>query len=87
MNLDLLSIAICNGCFWSGLMDAAFPFYFDRLPKPFGCSKCMAFWSMTIYVLFYTFATVTIPIELLNLTIPFVSALVAAIGYRTFRLR
>lgn len=87
MNFDLFLIAIYNGCFWSGVMDAALPMYFDRLPKPFGCSKCMAFWSTLIYVLIYTFATVTIPIELINLTLPFVSALVAAFGYRTFRLR
>lgn len=87
MNLDLFLIAISNGCFWSGLMDATFPLYFDQLPKPIGCSKCMAFWSTLIYVATYTFATVTIPIELINFTFPFVSALVAAFGYRTFRLR
>lgn len=87
MNLDLFLIAICNGCIWSGVMDAALPRYFDRLPKPLGCSKCMAFWSMLIYVLFRTFAWFAVPMEIHNLTLPFVSALVAALGYRTFRLR
>lgn len=68
-------------------MDATFPRFFDQLPKPFGCSKCMSFWTTLIYVATYTFSTVTIPVELINLTIPFVAALVAAFGYRTFRLR
>lgn len=40
-----LLIGIFSGCIWSTVMDSAFPRMFDPLPKPFGCSKCMAFWS------------------------------------------
>lgn len=86
MSLDLFLIAICNGCFWSGIMDAALPRYFDQLPKPLGCSKCMAFWSM-LTNLIVNFVWYGLNFDADMLTLPFVSALVAAIGYRTFRLR
>ena len=67
-------------------MDTALPRYFDRLPKPFGCSKCMAFWSM-LTNLIVNFVWYGLNFDADMLTLPFVSALVAAFGYRTFRLR
>lgn len=80
MRLELFLIAIANGCAWSGLMDGAFPHLFHQLSKPFGCSKCMSFWSMLISVSL----NFQHPIEFM---LPFVSMLVAAFGFRTFTMR
>lgn len=54
MSLEIaFYIGIFSGAIWSTVMDSAFPHVFDRLIKPFGCSKCMAFWSALIASLIY----------------------------------
>lgn len=85
MKLELILWAICNGALISGLMDGAFPRYFDNLPKPFGCSKCMAFWTTTLYIAVRSIVLIPM-INYSDMCIPFVAFMVAAFGYRTFRL-
>jgi hypothetical protein len=54
MSLEIaFYIGIFSGAIWATIMDSAFPHVFDRLPKPFGCSKCMAFWSALVASFIY----------------------------------
>ena len=85
MNYGPILWAACNGLVWSGIMDKAFPRFFDHLPKPLGCSGCMAFWA----ALAYSITTTILPVPMFtpeSIAIPFVSLFTACIGYRTFRL-
>ena len=77
-------IAIFSGAFWSTIMDSAFPHVFDPLPKPFGCSKCMAFWSTLFSVgsLSYICGDLLLPVVLGSASL---AHLTAAFGSRTFR--
>jgi hypothetical protein len=85
MNYEPILWAACNGLVWSGIMDKAFPRFFDQLPKPFGCSGCMAFWAAVIASVIYTVP----PFPMFtpeSIAIPFVSLFTACLGYRAFRL-
>jgi hypothetical protein len=85
MNYEPILYAASIGLIWSGIMDKAFPRFFDQLPRPFGCSGCMAFWTGCAYS-----ATITLlPVPMFTpetVAIPFVSLFTACLGYRTYRL-
>lgn len=85
MNYEPILWAACNGLVWSGIMDKAFPRFFDQLPKPFGCSGCMAFWVAVIASVIYTVTPFPM-FTMSSIAIPFVSLFTACLGYRTFRL-
>lgn len=85
MRFEPILWAVCNGIIWSGIMDKVFPRFFDQLPKPFGCSPCMAFWAAVAY----SVTTSILPVAMFTpeaIAIPFVSLWSAAMAYRTFRL-
>jgi len=89
MSLEIaFYIGIFSGATWATIMDSAFPFIFDRLPKPFGCSKCMSFWSALIASVIYSYLWhelgSTVPIFAV-LGSASVAHLTAAFASRTFR--
>lgn len=85
MNYEtVFCIAIFSGAFCSTLMDSAFPYIFDQYRKPFGCSKCMAFWVTLITITSISYLCNSIQI-LQILGGASLAHFIAAFASRTFR--